>query len=146
MRIAPKPFCALCLLAGFTAQAMAAEYLEGTARQKSRAYSPAVITEGGRTVWLAGQTATVVNATGTSVVVSNAADAANFRPGDVVTISGTTERVTVARVDGATELPLLAKDEVADAVLDRIREIRSGRPLRVAKTAGLAPRRASRAS
>jgi 2-iminobutanoate/2-iminopropanoate deaminase len=35
-----------------------AEYLEKTEQQKSRAYSPAVITQGGRTVWLAGQTAT----------------------------------------------------------------------------------------
>ena len=34
-----------------------ARYLEGTDRQKSRAYSPAVITEGGRVIWLAGQTA-----------------------------------------------------------------------------------------
>jgi enamine deaminase RidA (YjgF/YER057c/UK114 family) len=34
------------------------EYLEGTAFQKSRAFSPAVITQGGKTVWLAGQTAT----------------------------------------------------------------------------------------
>ena len=36
-----------------------ATYLEGTDAQKNRAYSPAVITEGGRVVWLAGQTATV---------------------------------------------------------------------------------------
>ncbi len=35
-----------------------AQYLEGP-QQKNRAYSPAVITEGGRIVWLAGQTATV---------------------------------------------------------------------------------------
>ena len=35
------------------------EHLEGTAFQKSRAFSPAVITHGGKTVWLAGQTATV---------------------------------------------------------------------------------------
>jgi enamine deaminase RidA (YjgF/YER057c/UK114 family) len=35
------------------------EYLEGSARQKERAFSPAVMTQGGRTVWLAGQTATV---------------------------------------------------------------------------------------
>lgn len=35
------------------------EHLEGTAFQKSRAFSPAVITQGGKTVWLAGQTATV---------------------------------------------------------------------------------------
>ena len=34
------------------------EYLEPTDFQKSRAFSPAVITQGGRTVWLAGQTAT----------------------------------------------------------------------------------------
>ncbi len=34
------------------------EHLEGTAFQKSRAFSPAVMTEGGKTVWLAGQTAT----------------------------------------------------------------------------------------
>ena len=36
-----------------------AKYLEGTDAQKTRAYSPAVVTEGGRVVWLAGQTATV---------------------------------------------------------------------------------------
>jgi 2-iminobutanoate/2-iminopropanoate deaminase len=36
-----------------------AEYLPGTDAQRSRAYSPAVITQGGRTVYLAGQTATV---------------------------------------------------------------------------------------
>lgn len=35
------------------------QYLEGTDFQKSRAFSPAVITQGGKTVWLAGQTATV---------------------------------------------------------------------------------------
>ncbi len=35
------------------------EYLEGTDTQRSRAYSPAVISEGGKTIWLAGQTATV---------------------------------------------------------------------------------------
>ena len=35
------------------------EHLEGTAIQKDRAYSPAVITQGGRIVWLAGQTTTV---------------------------------------------------------------------------------------
>jgi 2-iminobutanoate/2-iminopropanoate deaminase len=36
-----------------------ADYLQGSDMQRSRAYSPAVITEGGRIVWLAGQTATV---------------------------------------------------------------------------------------
>jgi enamine deaminase RidA (YjgF/YER057c/UK114 family) len=33
-------------------------YLEGTETQQQRAYSPAVLTQGGRTVWLAGHTAT----------------------------------------------------------------------------------------
>ena len=35
-----------------------AQYLETSEQQAARAYSPAVITQGGRTVWLAGQTAT----------------------------------------------------------------------------------------
>jgi 2-iminobutanoate/2-iminopropanoate deaminase len=35
-----------------------AVYMEKSEFQASRAYSPAVITQGGRTVWLAGQTAT----------------------------------------------------------------------------------------
>jgi len=34
------------------------DYLEQSEFQKTRAYSPAVITQGGRTVYLAGQTAT----------------------------------------------------------------------------------------
>lgn len=36
---------------------MKREYLPAGEAQKGRAYSPAVITEGGRIVWLAGQTA-----------------------------------------------------------------------------------------
>ena len=35
------------------------EHLDGNERQKARSFSPAVVTEGGRIVWLAGQTATV---------------------------------------------------------------------------------------
>ena len=35
-----------------------AVYMEKSEFQKSRAFSPAVTTQGGRTVWLAGQTAT----------------------------------------------------------------------------------------
>jgi enamine deaminase RidA (YjgF/YER057c/UK114 family) len=66
MRIGLRLLCALGLVAGFTAQAISAEYLSGTERQKSRAYSPAVITEGGRTVWLAGQLA-LVDAEGRSL-------------------------------------------------------------------------------
>ncbi len=46
----------------------AAEYMEKTPFQLSRAFSPGVITEGGRIVWVAGQTATRDN---------NGADIAN---------------------------------------------------------------------
>jgi 2-iminobutanoate/2-iminopropanoate deaminase len=49
------PTCAL--VAGLTVQALTAEYMEKNERQKARAFSPGVITEGGRIVWLAGQTA-----------------------------------------------------------------------------------------
>lgn len=35
------------------------EHLEGTEFQKGRAFSPAVMTEGGKTVWLAGHTTSV---------------------------------------------------------------------------------------
>ena len=34
------------------------QYLEGDAYQKERGFSPAVVTRGGRIIWLAGQTAT----------------------------------------------------------------------------------------
>jgi 2-iminobutanoate/2-iminopropanoate deaminase len=51
--------CATFQLAfGQQVRGFAAQYLEGTARQKQRAFSPAVITQAGKTVWLAGQTAT----------------------------------------------------------------------------------------
>src|SRR5262249_51619044 len=57
MCLSSRLFCALGLIAGFTTQAVSAEYLEGNERQKTRAYSPAVITQGGRIVLLSGQTA-----------------------------------------------------------------------------------------
>ena len=44
------------------ALASAAEYMEKTPFQLSRAFSPGVVTEGGRIVWVAGQTATRDNA------------------------------------------------------------------------------------
>lgn len=59
MRMLPLLVLPLLGAAGVAGQvaapAVSAEYLEGTARQQSRAYSPAVITKGGSTVWLAGQ-------------------------------------------------------------------------------------------
>jgi 2-iminobutanoate/2-iminopropanoate deaminase len=48
----------LTTLAGLSAVADSKEYLKGD-RPQQRGYSEAVITEGGRMVWLAGQTATV---------------------------------------------------------------------------------------
>jgi enamine deaminase RidA (YjgF/YER057c/UK114 family) len=50
-------FAAAALVAAHglaSASAGAAEFIEGTDRMKARAYSPAVITDGGRIVWLAG--------------------------------------------------------------------------------------------
>jgi len=46
------------MLAALTTVATAAEYMEKSDFQKARAFSPAVITDGGRVVWMAGQTAT----------------------------------------------------------------------------------------
>jgi 2-iminobutanoate/2-iminopropanoate deaminase len=43
------------------------QYLEGNAREKERAYSPAVVTRGGRIIWLAGQT-TLQDANGKSLL------------------------------------------------------------------------------
>ena len=52
-----KLLIALAVAASLAAtQAHAAEYLEKSDMQKARAFSPAVIAEGGRTVYLAGQT------------------------------------------------------------------------------------------
>jgi 2-iminobutanoate/2-iminopropanoate deaminase len=51
-----KLFASLLLALPLAAQA--AEYMEKTPFQLSRAFSPGVITEGGKIVWVAGQTAT----------------------------------------------------------------------------------------
>jgi 2-iminobutanoate/2-iminopropanoate deaminase len=48
---------ACALVAAVARPAAAAEYLEKNERQMARAFSPGVITDGGRIVWLAGQTA-----------------------------------------------------------------------------------------
>lgn len=49
-------------------------HLEGSEHQKSRAFSPAVMTEGGKTIWLAGQT-TLVDEDGASIAGDCAAQA-----------------------------------------------------------------------
>jgi hypothetical protein len=50
--------------------AQAAEYMEKTPFQLSRAFSPGVITSGGMTVWVAGQTATQDSKATTSQTIS----------------------------------------------------------------------------
>src|SRR5437588_12159330 len=55
----PKVIAAMLL--ALPVAAGAAEYLEKTPFQLSRAFSPGVVTSGGMTVWVAGQTATQDN-------------------------------------------------------------------------------------
>jgi len=62
-----KPFAIILTAAALLAGgADAAEYLEKNDMQKARAFSPAVIAEGGRTVYLAGQT-TLTDENGTNI-------------------------------------------------------------------------------
>jgi 2-iminobutanoate/2-iminopropanoate deaminase len=58
MTLALRMLAAAGFLAGLIVPAMPAEYMEKSEFQKSRGFSPAVVSEGGRIVWLAGQTAT----------------------------------------------------------------------------------------
>jgi 2-iminobutanoate/2-iminopropanoate deaminase len=53
-----KTLLTLAVLLATTGLASAADYLEKNDFQKSRAFSPAVVTDGGRIVWMAGQTTT----------------------------------------------------------------------------------------
>ena len=61
-----KVVIALALVAFAAGSAGAAEYLEKNDLQKARAFSPAVIAEGGRTIYLAGQT-TLSDENGTNI-------------------------------------------------------------------------------
>src|SRR5919197_4804432 len=54
----PMTKAVTALLLALPIAAGAAEYLEKTPFQLSRAFSPGVVTEGGKIVWVAGQTAT----------------------------------------------------------------------------------------
>ncbi len=58
MSFARSAMAAALTFAAMSTAALSAEYMEKTDFQKSRAFSPGVITEGGRIVWMAGQTAT----------------------------------------------------------------------------------------
>jgi 2-iminobutanoate/2-iminopropanoate deaminase len=53
-----KPVATFLLAMFLSAAAQAAEYMEKTPFQLSRAFSPGVVTSGGTIVWVAGQTAT----------------------------------------------------------------------------------------
>jgi 2-iminobutanoate/2-iminopropanoate deaminase len=55
-KITVWPSCLAIASLVIAAPALPAQYLEGSADQREYAYSPAVTTEGGRTIWLAGQT------------------------------------------------------------------------------------------
>lgn len=56
MMLIARAAIAAVSLAALVTPGGSAEYLQGNERQKSRAYSPAVVTDGGRVIWLAGQT------------------------------------------------------------------------------------------
>jgi 2-iminobutanoate/2-iminopropanoate deaminase len=56
MRKRVSALACAAVLASIAAPASSAEYMEKSQQMAMRAYSPAVITEGGRIVWLAGQT------------------------------------------------------------------------------------------
>jgi 2-iminobutanoate/2-iminopropanoate deaminase len=71
------------LLAGFTVSAIAAEYMEKNQQMASRSYSPGVISDGGRIVWLAGQTG-FRDEQGKEVVGFEAQARAAFRAQDAV--------------------------------------------------------------
>src|SRR4051795_12154104 len=57
-----KRVLVLAALAALPTLSIAAEYMEKTPFQLSRAFSPGVVSEGGKIVWVAGQTATRDNA------------------------------------------------------------------------------------
>ena len=56
MRTIVVALLAATALAGLATPAAAAEYMEKSQQMMTRSYSPGVITDGGRIVWLAGQT------------------------------------------------------------------------------------------
>jgi 2-iminobutanoate/2-iminopropanoate deaminase len=66
MKLSIPTSALLGLCTWLAATAQAAEYLPGTEFHQQRAMSPAVITQGGRTVWLMGQNA-IVDAAGKSI-------------------------------------------------------------------------------
>ena len=55
MHLSTLALASACLL---SANAQAAEYVAHSERTQGRTYSPAVVTEGGRTIWMAGETTT----------------------------------------------------------------------------------------
>ena len=56
MRTMAHVLAAASIVVGLAAPAVSAEYMEKNQQMASRSYSPGVISDGGRIVWLAGQT------------------------------------------------------------------------------------------
>jgi 2-iminobutanoate/2-iminopropanoate deaminase len=56
LKIYAGVLAAAAVLAGVAGSAISAEYMEKSQQMALRSYSPGVITDGGRVVWLAGQT------------------------------------------------------------------------------------------
>ena len=56
MRMIVAALLTATVLAGLAAPAVSAEYMEKSQQMMARSYSPGVVTDGGRIVWLAGQT------------------------------------------------------------------------------------------
>ena len=56
MKISMFVLAGAAMLTGPVGPAVTAEYMEKTQQMMSRSYSPGAITDGGRIIWLAGQT------------------------------------------------------------------------------------------
>jgi len=84
--------------------------------------------------------AATASATGNIIVLANLSDASNFAPGDVVTLTGTTERATITRIIG-TNLVLQANlSATYGAGTVRIADLAVGQTtFRVTNNAGLEP-------
>ena len=85
-------------------------------------------------------TATIASAAGNLVVLANIADAANFSPGDTVTIEGTSERATITRIVGTNLVLQTTLSTTYSSGSVRIADLAIGQTtFRVTNGAGLEP-------
>ena len=84
--------------------------------------------------------APTASATGNTIILQNFSDAASFSPGDIVTLTGTTERATITQIAG-TNLVLATNLTAAHAAgTVRIADLQVGQTqFRVTNNAGLEP-------